>query len=1087
MLHDPSVYAGARRPRFLVEDYFLLRAPAFSVAVYEEWIRSAAGTLVAEERRGCLRRYLVEKFATSPALLSALEFASPSAAAALRSERETKNRSVKQSRRLEQTLVKYFSRAHARSTPFGLFAGAALGGFGETTAMEIAAPDEHSRLVRVDYSLLASVIDWLTKRVDVRRASRYRVNSSLYTCAGRARFVERKGTTHRDVNYELAAVELSPGVALVISEAESLRSWGQLRDLLFAESDDVEEVEQFLDDLIDSQVLVSELECSVTTDDPLETLARQLCSMNVAPDIVKELDRLSRIIGNLARPGSPLTSEAVAPIARVFESMGAPYFRDNTLYVQVQLTPKRPLVVNEMVRNEIERAIECLVALTPGLPMAPFAAAQDELEGFRVAFQRRYDDAMVPVGVALDPENGIGFFGSWSASAVDRRTPGGVATAMHGESEQYLSELLSRLSPTGDREMVLTPEDIGRLSRKSIADPGNFMQVLTQLEAASERAIDEGNFLILVDRCIGPTETSLSARFGVGNAGLTERLRRTASMVEGEDERVLAEIVHLVGHRASNVVTRPRLSTYEIPYLARSEAPEHQQIPIRDLYVFVEAGRVVLWSKRLDKEVLPRLSSAHAALSKGQLPLYRFLYALHLQHHANGLRWDWGRLSASAWLPRVRIGRAVLSLARWLLSPHTVRRLQAAPPDEQALLVAALRAERGIPRFVSVGDNGEELTLDLENELALDVFIDELNSDDGAVVNEVFPAPSSCGLASVQGPHTFEMVVPLRTQPQRATATRGREITRMTYSPGGEWLSFKIYTGPVTGDRILRDVFAPLVTECINAGTIRRWFFLRYADPDFHIRIRFQGDSRVLWSDVLRRIYSRMEPFIVDGSVFQTVVDSYRPELARYGGSVGIEITHNVFTADSRCVLATLNSLPARLSETDRLICAIAGVNGYCDAFTEIGVPALELLQTAIDQRRASVWTDEVAVEAGREQLRIGFRELRSAIDEGMSSPPRGPVAAAMHAMQERDTALRIELTALCEAAHLGRISQTIPELLLSYAHMHVNRILCEYTEESELRIYDSLVRYRESAAARSRAARRQAVSESAAGLGIGR
>ena len=57
---------------------------------------------------------------------------------------------------------------------------------------------------------------------------------------------------------------------------------------------------------------------------------------------------------------------------------------------------------------------------------------------------------------------------------------------------------------------------------------------------------------------------------------------------------------------------------------------------------------------------------------------------------------------------------------------------------------------------------------------------------------------------------------------------------------GSEWVYYKIYTGPKTADSILVDFIKPIVDQLLKDGIIKMWFFIRYADPEFHLRVRFQ-------------------------------------------------------------------------------------------------------------------------------------------------------------------------------------------------------------------------------------------------------
>ena len=94
-------------------------------------------------------------------------------------------------------------------------------------------------------------------------------------------------------------------------------------------------------------------------------------------------------------------------------------------------------------------------------------------------------------------------------------------------------------------------------------------------------------------------------------------------------ECVVAEIAHVPEVRTGNILSRPHLREYEISYLTNTTLDDDHVIPVNDLMVSVSNNRVVLRSKRLKKEIVPRLTTAHN-FSKGT-PVYRFLCELQNQ------------------------------------------------------------------------------------------------------------------------------------------------------------------------------------------------------------------------------------------------------------------------------------------------------------------------------------------------------------------------------------------------------------------------------------------------------------------------
>src|SRR5262249_7768085 len=125
-----------------------------------------------------------------------------------------------------------------------------------------------------------------------------------------------------------------------------------------------------------------------------------------------------------------------------------------------------------------------------------------------------------------------------------------------------------------------------------------------------------------------------------------------------------------------------------------------------------------------------------------------------------------------------------------------------------------------------------------------------------------------------------------------------------SFPPGSEWLYAKLYTGPATLDQVLREVVQPVVESALRSGAAERWFFIRYGDPDWHLRLRFQGRPGRLQGEVLPALQAAAAPLLADGRLWRFQFDTYEREIERYGGPVGIVLAEQLFHADSEAVLA---------------------------------------------------------------------------------------------------------------------------------------------------------------------------------------
>lgn len=286
---------------------------------------------------------------------------------------------------------------------------------------------------------------------------------------------------------------------------------------------------------------------------------------------------------------------------------------------------------------------------------------------------------------------------------------------------------------------------------------------------------------------------------------------------------------------------------------------------------------------------------------------------------------------------------------------------------------------------------------------------------------------------------------------------RPTESVRRQFPPGSEWLYAKLYTGHGIADRLLVDTIRPLVSTAIASGAADGWFFIRYADPDPHVRLRLHGDPLRLTSEVLPLLSAGLQPLVDDGRIARWQLDTYVREVERYGGAQGIVLAEQLFSLDSECVLAMLESTPGDDGLAWRWKLAACGVDLLLDA---LGLGLQEKCDWARQQRDA--FAQEFRADGRlKQQLGDKFRAERAGLGE-LWRLARGPAVAqypaleALHHRGERLAALAAELRALDRDARLG---VPIQDLAASYAHMHVNRLLRSAHRFQELTLYDLLDR----------------------------
>ena len=152
----------------------------------------------------------------------------------------------------------------------------------------------------------------------------------------------------------------------------------------------------------------------------------------------------------------------------------------------------------------------------------------------------------------------------------------------------------------------------------------------------------------------GTSAANLLARFAYTDVAIEDLINQITQKEQSLNEHAtFAEIAHLPDSRVGNILFRPHIRECEIVYLSNSTLSEEQKIHLSDVMISYRLGRLVLRSKKWDREIIPRLTNAHN-YSRSSIPVYRFLCDMQHQGRTN-LYFNWGYLEEDLdFLPRVR-------------------------------------------------------------------------------------------------------------------------------------------------------------------------------------------------------------------------------------------------------------------------------------------------------------------------------------------------------------------------------------------------------------------------------------------------
>jgi len=640
---------------------------------------------------------------------------------------EGKITSVKKAEKLKQSFLKYVLRASSRCTPFGLFSGISVGGFNKNSRIEIKAVEQHKRITKYDTNYIASLLNHVSENTFIKNQSLFFPNTTLYKVANQYRYIEYQLDNGKRT-YSLEGVVHSSYLETIFKASEKGKTIHQLINEIKTSDISTEDASGFIQSLIENQILVSEFELNVTGKDSLSIAIEKIDSFkgdhqitSVLKLLQEQLTGIDRKTGNTSIPYKDCFT-LIKDLGVAYEEK---YVFQTDLFVQ---TNTNTLAIKH--GYTVKKILPLLNKLSPFQPNI-------KLEHFKKAFLERYETRELPLAQVLDIELGIGYIQNQSISdttpfledILTQKSNHTEETFAWNEIDTILYQKLLDSESNNQHTIELRDSDFEHIESDWSHTPNTLSAFTEVLKTDTEE--------YLVVNGLSAHAGSLLARFSYGDTKLLEHLKQIVSLEQTmQSEKIIAEIVHLPETRTGNILKRPHLTAYEIPYL--STVPFSQQISINDLWISIKNNTIILRSKKLNKEILPRLTNAHNYALRA-LPIYHFLCDLQFQNKKRYLGFSWPQLSEKhAYLPRVVYKNTILSKAKWNLKKGVIKTFMVHYSDETSILasIQEWRKRFQVPKYVQLVEHDNTLLIDLESFISLQLLLSTLKNTKQCLLEE---------------------------------------------------------------------------------------------------------------------------------------------------------------------------------------------------------------------------------------------------------------------------------------------------------------------------------------------------------------
>lgn len=157
------------------------------------------------------------------------------------------------------------------------------------------------------------------------------------------------------------------------------------------------------------------------------------------------------------------------------------------------------------------------------------------------------------------------------------------------------------------------------------------------------------------------------------------------------------------------------------------------------------------------------------------------------------------------------------------------------------------------------------------------------------------------------------------------------EIQRV-FIPGSEWIYLKIYLGHKVADDLLIGPIDKIMCSLVRKKVVHKYFFIRYQDPDFHLRIRILVYNQTDFKNVIPLFYNCLHRNVNKRLINKVQIDTYVREIERYSSYL-MAFSESFFYIDSVYIIKIIREISTNKKEEFRLMVCLLLIDSLLTEF----------------------------------------------------------------------------------------------------------------------------------------------------------
>ncbi len=1003
-------------PLFLPAPFYIIRAPVLSFQAFDQLHQDAG-----------LAERLIAFFRNDSFVREAVLVASPELYRALQGFEQ---KSDKQKKEVASSLLKYLLRMTSRPTPFGLFSFVASGQWGERTKNSFERQKLRKR-ARPDMEWLMKVIDVICEDAEAVSSLLLRANPLLFQSSGRIQlnYLRKREATETKTDLSVRA---TPLVRAILKAAQKPLLLIQLQKELLDTIPglDTSKTKKVIEQLLAQDILQFYLAPSLLTESPYEDL---LSKINECDFKFCKTDLLKKIQIKLNEYNSRCCGlegeNLLRDLYRCAEEVTA-----SKHYLQVDMAATEgEFCLPKGVAEQVTEAVELLW----GLSGVATGYAVSTLRDYHTQFVEKYGYARRVSLLDLLDDRGLGA----PKAYLETRSDSAARPAVRSLWDEWLRNQCFLCFRDHKQEIVLDELTLERLIENKPDKkraPLSF-DLFCQIIAESAEKIDEGQYdLYLMGNTLegGTTCGRFLDLLGVETIKQLAEFYRCEEKLESRCEFV--EISYYPdAPRASNVAVHPSLRKYSLNLALE---PTGAALSLDQIYVGALQEGFYLTNREGSREWIFRAGNVlRSQMSPTPLRFLRDVSASRYQPLQSVI---WANLGTVPFLPRIKFKKIILCAAQWFINPEMLEIKNINNFLEIETKLKAWMDYWGMPKLLLLAEGDNQLLVDRRCEAHLKEIISKLKQGTTVhLLEKMGQDTHGQWLCSSAGPHCSELVISFlknpsyhATLPPRPPKYADIQETVRQKLPGSEWLFVKLYISEDYQEKFLLNILHHFATRYVQQGVVTKWFFVRYSDQRFHLRVRFRGEPQELLQTLIPAMHDWSVSLIEEKLLYDLQIGTYEREVERYGGESMIEVAEEFFCADTETATYLLSmAAQGRIGLPIHVIAAIS---------------LIDLLR-GFGYALANETPGFLTNGAKKEELK-GIRPWRKILasfaqhtmSETLVAMSTDEADAICEALSKRKNSLRQLSEGMREFSAKGELLCSPESLQNSIIHMHCNRLM---------------------------------------------